>query len=233
LVRNDWPVLRLWFKEHLAAAFDLGKRPWESVPRYTNKVQLEWNSLMVSQFVEDRLRIYPYSNPNPPIAFDYETTCLKPEGSEAEIVSASIAWNSYKGPTAMSFSWQGEAIPAMKKLLDSNVPKIAHNMKFEERWTQKEFGHGVKNWKWDTMQAAHILDNRRAITSLNFQSFVKLGQEPYDSSIKPFLQSAGPGKPNRIKEIPINELLMYGGMDALLTYMLAEKQVKEMGIWNA
>ena len=226
ILSQDNPVLELWFKKHLENAIAKSSRPWKSVPIYSRHVKIQLDPGMIDDFVS----VWTDEYPNEPIAFDYETTCLKPDGPEAEIVSASIGWQAANEVRGIGFPWQGEAIPAMKKLLTSKVPKIAHNIKFEERWTMKEFGHGVRNWKCCTMQDAHILDNRPGITSLNFQAFVQLGQEPYDRHIKPFLQSTGPGKPNRIKEIPMDELLMYGGLDALLTYHLAEKQMKDMGI---
>jgi hypothetical protein len=181
------------------------------------------------RFIDDLVNQWIDEYPEQPLAFDYETTALKPDGPEAEIVSASLGWAAGDGVRAVSFPWVGEAIPAMKRLLHSKVPKIAHNMKFEERWTRKVFGRGVRNWYWDTMQAAHVLDNRRGITGLNFQAFVHFGQAPYDEDVKPFLKSIGPGKPNRIRELKLADLLLYGGLDALLTFMLAQKQMKEMG----
>jgi hypothetical protein len=77
------------------------------------------------------------------------------------------------------------------------------------------------------MIAAHLLDNTPGITGLKFQSFILLGQESYDDHIKPFFKSKGKSRFNRIKELDLNELLLYGGLDSLLTYKIAMKQINE------
>ena len=106
------------------------------------------------------------------------------------------------------------------------MPKIAQNLKFEDRWTRVKLGHPVRNWLWDTMLAAHVLDYRRGITSLEFQAFVQLGVQLYDKHIKPYLKSVGQSRFNRIKELDLKDLLLYNGMDSLLTYKIAMKQMK-------
>ena len=89
-------------------------------------------------------------------------------------------------------------------------------------------GHPVRNWVWDTMLSAHHLDNRPGITSVKYQAFVRLGQEPWDTHIKPMLQSTDERGLNRVNEIPMRDLLLYCGMDSLIEYKLAELQKKEM-----
>ena len=76
------------------------------------------------------------------------------------------------------------------------------------------------------MLAAHVLDNRPGITSLKFQAFVLLGQENYNSHIKPFLKAKKGSKFNRIHELDLNDLLLYGGLDSYLEYWVAMKQIK-------
>jgi hypothetical protein len=59
---------------------------------------------------------------------------------------------------------------------------------------------------------------------------VSLGQAVYDDQVKPYLKSSSPGKRNRIKEFPLKDLLLYNGMDALLEYKLAQRQMRQMGV---
>lgn len=92
-------------------------------------------------------------------------------------------------------------------------------------------GFPVKNWVWDTMLAAHVIDQRSGITGLKFQAFAALGVSDYESHIKPFLKSDG-NKLNRIKEIDKNDLLIYNGLDAYFEFLLAQKQMKILGIIN-
>ncbi|KKK64622.1 hypothetical protein LCGC14_2982360, partial [marine sediment metagenome] len=155
----------------------------------------------------------------------YETDRLKPDADDSQIISCAIS----NGEHTVAYPWVGEAIIETSRLLRSPIPKIAANIKFEERWTRKVLGHGVRNWKRDTMQAAHVLNNEPGITSVKFQAFVRLGVGDYDSHIVPYFKSASSNAPNRIKELNLSDLLLYNGMDALLEFKIAEKQMKEMG----
>lgn len=171
------------------------------------------------------------------IAWDYETTALKPDDSAAQIVSCAVAWGSGLAPErCISFPWVGAAREAMGELLRSPIPKIGANLKFEDRFTRAEFGHRVRNWVWDTVIAGHVLDNRKAVASVKFQAFARLGVEPWNSHIEKFLKSKGDEKTNAIiREISTRDLLQYNGLDAILEYRVAASQIQEMGIptpWN-
>jgi len=53
-----------------------------------------------------------------------------------------------------------------------------------------------------------------------------LGQENYNAHIEPFLHARKGSKFNRIKELDLRDLLLYGGLDSYLEYWLAMKQIK-------
>ena len=167
-----------------------------------------------------------YENPAP-IAFDYETNMLKPDSPEAAIVTCSVCW---AGRRTIAFNWTEETKWAMWKLLLSHDhPKIASNMKFEERWTRAIMDISVQEWQWDTMLAAHVLDNRSGITSVKFQAFVLLGQESYDDEISSYLKSDNSNTPNRIYECDREKLLEYNGLDSFLEYRVSQIQMKAFG----
>ncbi|MGH2611596.1 MAG: hypothetical protein ACRDFB_00940, partial [Rhabdochlamydiaceae bacterium] len=115
-------------------------------------------------------------------------------------------------------------------LRDKDITKLGYNIKFEQRYTMKEFGFKARNWKWDGMIASHVIDNRRGITGLKFQSFVLLGQPPYNDHIEPFLKPKkmihGANTINQINEISLQQLLLYCGMDSLLEFLVCKKQMK-------
>lgn len=217
------PVLQRMFEEHLAAAFQKTSPPWKEVPDYEREVE----KVMKPSVAAERIDRFRKSRL---IAFDYETDRLKPDHPEAQIVCCSIS----DGTTTIAYPWIGDAIVATKELLhDPNVGKVAANLKFEERWTRRMFVKGVVNWKWDTVVMAHVLDNRRGIAGLKFQSFVLLGQPDYDSHLKPFLESEGGRRGNvrnRVKEIDLSSLLTYCGVDSLCTYKVAMIQAKQLGV---
>lgn len=162
------------------------------------------------------------------LAFDYETTGLKPDSKEQEIVSVSFCW---AGVDTVAFMWDDAVAPLVSKVLQSKkFRKIASNMKFEDRWTRAKLGHPVARWYWDTMLAAHLIDNRRGITSIKFQSFVELGIGDYDAHIHPYLDSGSSNGLNRIRELDKDELLLYNGLDSLLEYVIYQKQREVIGL---
>lgn len=210
------------FEEHLRAAFALKDSPWEEVPDY--KAQIDVVSADVAAKTIRRM-----IEKGGRVAWDIETTTLKPDGPDAEIVCCSVCW---EGKKTIAYPWMGEAITATKEMLLSPLKKISHNLIFEERWSRAVLGISVKNWYWDTMIQAHVLDCRSRISSLKFQSFIRLGQGDYDGHLKPFLASKDKGgnSPNRIREVDMPSLMLYCGMDSLLTFKIAEIQTATLGV---
>lgn len=219
LARLGDPVLGLLFGNALQKAAEQEARPWSVVPNYEADVDLVYSPDEAATIIRKMIRRGGM------VAFDYECNRLKPDSKTARIVSCSVCW---RGKKTIAYPWAGEAIEATGELLRSPLPKVASNLKFEERWTRRFFKHGVCNWYWDTMLAAHVIDNRRGITSIKFQSFVTLGTASYDDHIKPLLQSTKDNHINRIHEIELKELLLYNGLDSLLEYKVAVEQMKRL-----
>ena len=215
LMRQGDPVLDLWFVRHLKVAFELEGKPWpDEKTDWTKQITVEYAPRQAAVGIRKLIEA------GKPMAIDYETDRLKPDADDSRIVCCAVS----DGKTTISFPWQGDAVTAVGELLQSEVGKLAHNIKFEERWSQHEFGRGVRNWEWCSMTAAHVLDNRRGITGLKFQSFVNFGVGDYDREISPYLKGEGGNGKNRVTDAPLDRLLLYCGMDALLGFKLAEKQ---------
>ncbi len=157
------------------------------------------------------------------IAIDYETTGLRPYYKGHKIVSCGVC----TGNQAWAFPMTREVAPLWKQVLQSKkVKKIGHNIKFETSWARHCLGVETEGWLWDTMIAAHLIDNRRDITSLKFQAFVNFGSLDYSVEVAHLLKSDG-GKEgfNALKsEPPSDKLLHYNALDAWWTYWLAKKQ---------
>lgn len=216
-------VLDKEFNDHVRAACAARDRPWPGAPE-----DLRGSVRVVIDPDEAADRVDALAAGGGPLSVDYETTTLKPDGPHARIVSCAVS----DGAQAVSYPWAGRAVAATSELLRSRVPKVGQNIAFEERWTLKHLGHPVRNWLWDAMLAAHVLDNRPGICSIKFQSFVRLGQESYDDRVGPLLRSAkgaGCNAPNKVGEIDLRSLLLYGGLDALVEYRVAEQQMRELG----
>ena len=109
------------------------------------------------------------------VAIDYETTGTKPHATGHKIVSCAVAVSENLAYVFRLPASRTELQPLLRLLANEKVGKVAHNMKFEETWSRVRLRQPVKNWIWDTMLAAHLLDNRTGITSLKFQTFVAFG----------------------------------------------------------
>lgn len=213
-------TMQMLFEQHIEAALQLRGKPYpDGPPDYASKVRMELDDEKAANHLRLMIAF------NKPVAFDYETDRLKPDREEAKIYSCAVS----DGDSTIAFPWQGKVVEEMKVLLRSNVPKIIQNAKFEFRWTLAKLGIRMKNLIWDTMLAAHVLDNRSDSTGFKFQAFINLGVDPWDEVISPYLKAkGGANEPNRIKEVDLSTLLRYNGMDALLEWEVAQKQMALM-----
>jgi uracil-DNA glycosylase family 4 len=225
LLRQSDSVLNRQFKEHLKTAIAHNERPWtEAPPDWKKDIKIVLDPEAAVKWIKKCAKMKTGA-----IAWDYETNCLKPDWQESKIASCSIAWGRYEPEKCIAFPWSKSVVPAMQKLLSSPVPKIASNLKFENRWTKKEFGHCVRTWVWDTMLAAHVCNNRSGITSVKFQAYVRLGAPLWNQKIDPFLKSSKNSHFNKVFEADIEDLLLYNGLDSILEFRVACDQIKELG----
>jgi uracil-DNA glycosylase family 4 len=217
--RND--ALRDLFKRHLreAFSFDTSKSVIASI------WQAQIDILRTEEEAVWYLRRLVHCPPDA-LAFDYETNGLRPYHEGSKIVCMSIA----TGDRAVAFPMFDGADfrKLIRRVLQGSAGKIAQNIKFEATWTREWLGYPVKNWRWDTMLAQHVIDNRAGITGLKFQSFVRYGVMGYEDEVAPYLV-AKDGPFNRVDEVPIENLLMYCGMDSALTFQLYKDQQSEVG----
>ena len=164
------------------------------------------------------------------LSFDYETTGLNPHEPSQKLISASVAFNDDQ-----NYAWlfNKYRLKQWKKLLQSKVPKTAHNIPFEENWSFSKVGTSVNNWKICTMNSTHCLDNRRGVNGLKFQTYVNFGIPDYDSEIEPYLKSDikkfGTKSHNKILDL-IEEkgekaLLKYNALDSRWGELLAKKHI--------
>lgn len=174
------------------------------------------------------------------IAFDYETTGIKPHRDGHKIVTASVAWRTPEGKlTAVAFPWFQDLIflDLWRKLMSREaIGKVAHNNAFEDTWTYWRAGaigvprYWVRGWKSDTCLGAHCLANTGP-TSLKWEVFTRLGVLGYDAAIDPYLKSPkkdGANGFNRMASVTPMIILPYNAKDSLYSYWLAEQQEAEL-----
>lgn len=226
--QNSLEYRTIWKQDldRIVATVDVKIHPCEDESKFIRIIQSE--SELVKIFEELLSRKFPY-----PIAFDYETTGLKPhDTSNHEIVCMSLC-SSPEDVIVFGMPKSKKGHRLLKNILQSDkIGKIAQNLKFEHTWTYNILGYEIKNWVWDTMLATHILDNRPDITGLKFQTYVNFGVAGYGDEILPYLKGSDPknsNSTNTLLSIPLDtklweEVRIYCGKDSIFTYKLADKQ---------
>lgn len=170
------------------------------------------------------------------VAFDYETTGINPQAAGHKIVAISVCTERGAYAFATSFSERAKKLWA-RFLRSPNIKKISHNLKFEDTWSLETLGVEVRGWHWDSMLAAHILDNRVGITRLKIQTYLNFGIIGYDNEISNWLKSENNRDSNAfnkieegIQKLGINPFLTYCAADSLFCYWLAKKQMEQIGV---
>lgn len=225
LKQKELDVSHLFYKQDLQRAFEQVDVPLPTFPLEKDCVEITLSEKKAIRWMDHLLGKSPEY-----VAFDYETTGLKPHKKGHRIVCVSFADSV---DHAFAFPITEGVIPHVQTFLKRKIiGKIASNLKFEECWSRVHMVTSVRNWVWDTMQCAHVLDNRPGITSIKFQALVRYGLFDYDSHIEGFLRSENEKDGNafnRIDKVDMRELLMYCGIDSLLEYRVAHDQMQEIG----
>jgi len=169
------------------------------------------------------------------VAIDYETSGLKPYKKGNRILSIGLSSSEHK---ACAFplqyphwdaSQQEELLDALRKFLTNpKVEKVAHNIKFEHKWAKNILGVETTPWLWDTCLAQHILDSRKNHAGLKFQALIRWGVVNYGKHLESLKTKSGPDGFNSLHKAPLNDLLLYNGLDALFCFRLFKKQPKEL-----
>jgi DNA polymerase len=217
--RSDDEVTQVIWEQDLQNALSKVK---ETLPRYKEpKIEIIDNLDILNDITVDM------------VAFDFETTGLKPHASGHRIVSCSVAVNENHVYVFLMPETKRERQPIVNLLANSSIMKMAHNMKFEDAWSLVRLKQQVDCWGWDSMQAAHILDNRQGVAGLKFQTYVNFGVVDYSSEIEPYLVAKHANDFNQIDKLlklpgGKEKLLTYNALDSIFEYRLAVKQMKIM-----
>ncbi len=224
--QQDSPELEtIWMKDLKRAIKKIDEPKWPTKPDEEKSVHFI--------DIEDLENI----NFGDTIAIDYETTGLKPYLKGHKIVCASVASGEDSVSVFMVPEDSNRWEPLRKLLASKKIGKIAHNMKFEEMWSREYLKQPVSNWVWDSMLAAHVIDNRSDITGLKFQTYIHFGEVGYDDQVSKYLQSDDPKNSNAFNKVESliktesgrNLLMKYCALDSLFTFRLAQLQMKILG----
>lgn len=222
VLRNEGGIEELVWEKDLKGAFDRIDAP---LPQHREpKIEIidDLSLLNYTTIGNIKARTVPSE-----IAFDIETTGLKPHAKGHEIVCAAIADSPEHAYVFMLPKTRKELKPLLDLLSNENINKVIANSKFELTWCKVILRTDIKGHIDDTMIAAHIFDNRQGITGLKFQVYVCFGIIDYASEISPYLEGdkTNANSFNKIKELIAlpdgkEKLLKYNGYDAIYEFRL-------------
>lgn len=228
VLRMGTDIYDLIFEQDMERAIHMLDVPFPKFSNTQENVQVYENGRDVVPVLEHIL------DKKPTIAFDYETSGLKPYNKDHDIWYVGLAWAKSK---AACFPFGNRKVRKLWAQIcaDQDIPKIAHNVGYEDLWTREILGVQVQNWKMCTMLTAHTLDQRKSVTGLKFQTYVRMGLSDYSSTISPYLkptamdkQKYGDNAVNQISQAPPKQTMLYCGMDCLCTYELAAMQCADL-----
>lgn len=178
----------------------------------------------IAAFLERIIQRRPF------IAFDYETSGLKPyaKGHRAYSVGIAVSRTTsrafvipYDDPEIRGRWWAILKTP--------EIHKTAHNVQFEAVWSRASFGVWPEGWMGDTRLVTHLEDCRRGVSGLKWQGFVRYGVIGYEDACGRFLRPSsadsaqyGENAHNRVDKALVLDLLKYNAVDALLTRWIWE-----------
>jgi uracil-DNA glycosylase family 4 len=229
--RSESGVEEVIWKQDLENAFECLNKTFPVYKKPEIEVISDLSELEYTKLGSVKVKSTPHT-----IAFDYETTGLKPHAEGHRIICCSIADSEDHVYVFMMPEKRRELKPFINLLVDPQIKKVASNMKFEHVWTQVRLGVEVKGWYWDTMIASHILDNRPGITSIKFLTYVILGVVDYSSEVAPYLKADNEKCGNSINRIMDllkspelkGQLLKYNGYDSINEFRVAMWQEQQM-----
>jgi len=228
VIKKGWEEMTTIWESDLKKAFALLDEPFPNFSNLERKVEIIDQEKPITKFIKSLFDADHF-------AFDYESTGLKPHDTDKHAIVATSFCSSEEKAVVIPNMYTPKQKTLISRLYCSDTKAIAQNMKFEDTWTRNIFGFDIENWDWDTMQASHILDNRAGVTGLKFQAYVQFGIIDYSSGVDQYLKSdkKDGNSVNTIVKAMKNprirkQILIYCGIDSLLTYKLAKKQKEEV-----
>lgn len=160
------------------------------------------------------------------LALDYETTNLNPYDDFFEIITIQISTEDKVAYVIHEDFWINN--PENWKLIcnymillltNPNILKVIQNAKFEDLCSRYVFNIPYIVNTFCTMLATHVIDERKGVTSLDFQNLVRFGIPPYDDAVKQYKElKTKDNITNSLRQAAREELIKYGGLDVITAF---------------
>jgi len=217
----------------------------ELVKSHTKKVKLALDNALIETDVDYKVvktkeeleRVEEALGKVRNIAFDFEVDCsLSTSGfvDGDKILCVSFCWGEKKGVCIpldhedSPFNGSSLAHKTVKNILTNNVPKIAHNGIYD-CYVAYHFYNGlkVKNYKFDTLLAHHLLDPTQGTHSLKYLASLYTNFGGYEEKLQEILEAL-PLVERRYGKIPIDMLTFYNCIDTDITFRLFNRFSKNL-----
>ncbi len=171
-----------------------------------------------------------------PVAMDYEASGLKLQRKGHFIRTCGLAFWDHDGAKAIAFPVEGVEAELKAFLQDPYVRKIMHHAPYEEGCSRAYLGTGITGNFLDTALGSHFLDSRAGISGLKVRTYLDFGVADYSHHMERYLEAGGDGEDddkdgnamNRVAEAPLDDLLLYNGLDAIYTLKLGDRLFREI-----
>lgn len=176
LLQEKDPVLDRQFQEDVKAALEFAhpgsSRPYpaDNVPPETEEDRIEVVKSTERAAIRVRILTERAKRRGLAVAFDFETTCLKPDGPASEIVSCAVCFG---GEDTIAYPWDRRTAEATKELLeDPAVPKVGANcFSGDTKFLTRE--HGVVRLDKMAGKRVTVLNHHRKWVTGEVRSFGK------------------------------------------------------------
>ena len=220
------PEVEVIWKMDLEKAIAMLDTPFPNFDSMERKVTIVDQEIEITKLLKRILKSHR-------VAIDIETTGLKPHDTSIhDIVCIALAFSASESYVIERLNDLHLSI--LKRILKSStISKVAQNMKFEHTWIYNIWNIEIVNWGFDTMLAAHVLNNQPGITGLKFQTYVNFGIVDYSSEVESYLKAGDSNSVNGIQKVMKNpatrkKIMVYCGLDSLFTFLLADIQINKL-----
>lgn len=218
------------YKSYLLKDLDTLKDLYEN--GMTQITGVTYKSLETVEDVISELRRMQSSNR---IVFDIETTGKSPYGDYSKIVCISLTDKSHYGvviplyhrDTPFSTSELEVIAGELKILLESPIPKSAHNGKFDIEWLRVKMGINVNNFDFDTLLGHYLaVSEEQGTQGLKSQAWEFTDMGGYDNELDEYVKGLtdGEGVESRYNydRVPYSILKTYAIADVDCCFRLVE-----------
>lgn len=192
----------------------------EKVKEYLDSVLKMWKDEVLDEYICIDLET------NKLEAFWDNSKCIMAVITHKAHQSCAIPFEHPESPFSPGFGLE-EVKELFRAFVDSGIPIVNQNFKFDYQWFRKYFGCAGANHVGDTMLASYTIKNKTSRHSLDELIPTVLGKASHKNKIGAYLDKL-PKEQWSYYNVPMSLLLEYAYEDSDLTWQIQKKLDKKM-----